>query len=178
MSNRIYVANISFSATNEDLRGHFANFGQVIDAKIMNDRDTGRSRGFGFITMATSEDAARAIDSLNNTDFLGRRLFVNVARDRDANGSSGAPNRNAPSGGFNRNAHAGGGFNRSHENAGGRSFDSRRNDGYMPDVSYKRRPQTGGFDTPVEFGPPSGDRRFDRGTRRSRNRPDRDFDLE
>lgn len=80
MGNKIYVGNLPFSATNEALNELFAKFGQVDSAKIITDRDTGRSKGFGFVEMASGDDAAAAIEKLNGSDMGGRSLVVNEAR--------------------------------------------------------------------------------------------------
>jgi RNA recognition motif-containing protein len=80
MSNKIYVGNLPFSATNEALNELFAKFGKVDSAKIITDRDTGRSKGFGFVEMSSSDDANAAIEKLNGSDMGGRSLVVNEAR--------------------------------------------------------------------------------------------------
>jgi len=78
----IYVGNINYQATEEDLRPVFAEYGEVISVKIINDRETGRSKGFGFIEMESG--AETAIEELDGKEFQGRRLRVNVARPREA----------------------------------------------------------------------------------------------
>jgi RNA recognition motif-containing protein len=80
MGNKIYVGNLPFSATSENLNELFSKFGQVDSAKIVMDRDTGRSKGFGFVEMSTDDAAAAAIDKLNGSDMGGRNLVVNEAR--------------------------------------------------------------------------------------------------
>lgn len=82
MSKKIYVGNISFKAQEDDLRNLFSQFGEVVDVKIISDRDTGRSKGFGFIEMAEAEAGEAAISALNGTDLLGRDLKVNEAQER------------------------------------------------------------------------------------------------
>ncbi len=89
MGSRIFVGNLPYSSTESDLRSHFAMKGVVNECKIMIDRETGRSRGFAFVTMAQDGDAARAIEELNGVEFLGRRLIVNEARDRNSAASPG-----------------------------------------------------------------------------------------
>lgn len=81
MSKRIYVGNLPFSATEDEIRDRFAEFGEVQSVNLINDRHTGQPRGFGFVEMA-DEDAERAISALDNTDFGGRTLRVSVARER------------------------------------------------------------------------------------------------
>lgn len=80
MGKRLYVGSIPFSATEESLRELFTGIGEVESVKIITDADTGRSKGFGFIEMSSSEDAKKAIDQLNNTKFMERALVVNEAR--------------------------------------------------------------------------------------------------
>lgn len=81
MIRKLFVGNLPFSATEEELRGRFAEFGEVHSVKLVSDRHTGQPRGFGFVEME-AEAATKAIASLNNTDFGGRRLTVDVARSR------------------------------------------------------------------------------------------------
>ncbi len=80
MGKKIYVGNLPFSATNDALNELFSKFGSVDSAKIVMDRDTGRSKGFGFVEMSTDDQAAAAIDKLNGSDMGGRNLVVNEAR--------------------------------------------------------------------------------------------------
>jgi RNA recognition motif-containing protein len=88
MAFNIYVGNLSFKTTSEDLRELFAQDGTVERAQVATDRDTGRSRGFGFIEMATREEGEAAIQRLNGQEFQGRNLNVNEARPRENRGSS------------------------------------------------------------------------------------------
>jgi cold-inducible RNA-binding protein len=83
MSSKLYVGNLPFDVSEQDLQELFAAHGQVISAKVITDRDTGRPRGFGFIEMAQAADAQKAIASLDGRDFKGRNLKVNVAQPRD-----------------------------------------------------------------------------------------------
>ncbi len=76
----IYVGNINYQATEEDLNNLFSQYGEVNSVKIIKDRETGRSKGFGFVEM---ENADTAIENLNNQEFQGRNLRVNEARPRD-----------------------------------------------------------------------------------------------
>lgn len=85
---KIYVGNLPFSATEESVRELFAQYGAVDSVALINDRDTGRPRGFGFVEMARS-DAARAIQSLNGQDMGGRPLKVNEAQDKPRGGNGG-----------------------------------------------------------------------------------------
>jgi RNA recognition motif-containing protein len=81
MNKRLYVGNLSFSTTSEDLREAFSRFGTVTTASVISDRETGRSRGFGFVEM--SDGAEAAIEGMNGQDLQGRTLTVNEARPRD-----------------------------------------------------------------------------------------------
>ncbi len=90
MSFNIYVGNLAFRTTSEDLRELFAPHGEVQRAQVAEDRDTGRSRGFGFVEMATREAGEAAINSLNGQDLQGRALTVNEARPRENRSSAGS----------------------------------------------------------------------------------------
>ncbi|MGI8565527.1 MAG: RNA recognition motif domain-containing protein [Pyrinomonadaceae bacterium] len=86
MSTKLYVGNLSFRTTSEELRDLFAQAGTVKSASVIEDRDTGRSRGFAFVEMATAEGAAAAVEQLNGKDFGGRNLTVNEARPKTDRG--------------------------------------------------------------------------------------------
>jgi cold-inducible RNA-binding protein len=83
MAARLFVGNLPFTTTENDLQDHFAQAGAVIAVNIMQDRATGRSRGFAFIEMASQEDAGKAITMFHQKDFQGRALTVNEARPRE-----------------------------------------------------------------------------------------------
>ncbi len=80
----IYVGNLPFDATDADLRGLFADYGTITSASVITDRDTGRSRGFGFVELADEALAGKAVGQLDGYEFNGRRLSVNKARPRPA----------------------------------------------------------------------------------------------
>jgi cold-inducible RNA-binding protein len=80
VNNKLFVGNLSWDAKNEDLQELFSAYGTVTSARVVEERETGRSRGFGFVEMGSDEEAQAAIDALNETDFMGRPLSVNVAR--------------------------------------------------------------------------------------------------
>ena len=82
MSSNIYVGNLTFSTTTADLETLFAQHGDVSKAQVITDRDTGRSRGFGFVQMGSQEGAETAISALNGTDLDGRDLTVSMAKER------------------------------------------------------------------------------------------------
>jgi RNA recognition motif-containing protein len=91
MGRKLYVGNLPFSATEESLSEKFSSCGTVESAKLVTDRDTGRSRGFAFVEMATDAEAQRAIDSFNGSDFGGRSITVNEARPPRNNGGGAGP---------------------------------------------------------------------------------------
>ena len=83
MSTKIYVGNLPWQYSSEELSDLFSQHGAVISAKIISDRDTGRSRGFGFVEMENADEANQAIEAINDMDVGGRRLRVNEARPRE-----------------------------------------------------------------------------------------------
>jgi cold-inducible RNA-binding protein len=89
-NNKLFVGNLSFNTTENELQDTFAAHGTVIEANLMADRMTGRARGFGFVTMSTPEEAQNAINALNGTSIDGRALTVNVAKPREERSGSGA----------------------------------------------------------------------------------------
>ena len=93
MGKKLYVGNLSYNTTEDNLRNFFAGYGNVASAKIIVDRDTGNSKGFGFIEMGTDEEASAAIAGTNGTELDGRQLRVNEAMDK--------PRRDHRSGGNN-----------------------------------------------------------------------------
>ena len=84
MSNKLYVGNLSYAVRDNDLQQAFSPFGNVQSAKVMMERDTGRSKGFGFVEMGSAEEAQAAIEALHGTNMGGRDLTVNVARPMEA----------------------------------------------------------------------------------------------
>jgi RNA recognition motif-containing protein len=107
MAKNIYVGNLVWECTADDLLQLFQEHGQVQRAQVITDRETGRSRGFGFVEMANDAEAQRAIDALNGADFRGRPLTVNEARPREDRGSGGG-GRGGFSGGGGRGGYGGG----------------------------------------------------------------------
>ncbi len=83
MSTNIYVGNLTFDTDSAQLESLFSQHGQVTKAQVVMDRDSGRSRGFGFVEMASSEEAQKAISALSGKDMGGRALTVNLAKERD-----------------------------------------------------------------------------------------------
>src|SRR5215813_816835 len=106
MATKLYVGNLSFRTTSDDLREAFATVGTVESATVIEDRDSGRSRGFGFVEMATPEEAAAAIEQFNGKEFGGRNLTVNEAKPRTDRGGGGG--RGGYGGGGGRGGYGGG----------------------------------------------------------------------
>ena len=105
MTNKLYVGNLSFHLNSDDLEEFFSQAGTVESAKVIEDRDTGRSRGFGFVEMSSEEEAKTAIEQFNGEDLEGRNLVVNEARPREDRGGR----RGGRGGGYNRGGGGGGG---------------------------------------------------------------------
>ena len=112
MSNKLYVGNLSFRVTSEDLQDYFATAGPVESANVVMDRETGRSRGFGFVEMASEDAANSAIAQFNGQEYDGRNMVVNEARPRDDRAGGG-------SGGFRGNRSGGGGGGGGYRGGGG-----------------------------------------------------------
>lgn len=104
MENKLFVANLAYSITEDALRDIFAQHGEVLSVKIVTDTFTGRSKGFGFVEMASNESANAAIQGLNNKDVEGRGLKVDLAKPREA----GAPRGDRPGRSFDRGNDRGG----------------------------------------------------------------------
>jgi len=102
MSNKMFVGNLSFNTTENDLQDAFAAHGTVTEVNLMMDRATGRPRGFGFVTMSTAEEAQTAIAALNGKQLDGRDLTVNIAKPREERPAGGG-------GGGGRREYGGGG---------------------------------------------------------------------
>jgi RNA recognition motif-containing protein len=122
----IYVGNMNFNLSNEDLFNLFSQFGEVSSAKIINDKETGRSKGFGFVEMENEEDAQKAIANLNESEVMGRKLIVNEARPQQKSGGGGGFKKRSfgggGGGGYNKGGGGGGGY-RGNRNGNGGSRD-------------------------------------------------------
>jgi cold-inducible RNA-binding protein len=117
MSTKLYVGNLSFNTSTEDLEKMFSEFGTVQSTNIIEDRETGRSRGFAFVELSSKEEAQNAISALNGKDIDGRSLTVNEAKPREErSGGGGGGNR----GGGGRGGYGGGGGNRGGGGGGSR----------------------------------------------------------
>ncbi|HWS56743.1 MAG TPA: RNA-binding protein, partial [Pyrinomonadaceae bacterium] len=108
MTMRLYVGNLSFQTTSQDLQDYFSQAGTVESANVVEDRETGRSRGFGFVEMATKEEGEAAIQQFNGKELNGRNLTVNEARPREDRGGG----RGGFGGGGGRGGYGGGGGGR------------------------------------------------------------------
>lgn len=107
MSKNLYVGNLSFNTTADDLRDLFSQHGSVTSTQVISDRETGRSRGFGFVEMA--DGAEQAVQAVNGTDFQGRTVTVNEARPREERGGGGGGSRGGYGGGGGGYGGGGGG---------------------------------------------------------------------
>lgn len=119
---KLYVGNLAFKTTNEDLQELFAQAGTVTSASVIEDRETGRSRGFAFVEMTNDEEGRRAIEQFNGKDFNGRNLTVNEARPREDRGGGGGGRGGYGGGGGGGNrggGYGGGGGNRGGGYGGG-----------------------------------------------------------
>ena len=100
MSTKLYVGNLSFRTTDDDLREAFSQAGTVESANVIQDRETNRSRGFGFVEMASAEEAAKAIEMFNGKDIGGRNVTVNEARPKTDRGGGGRGGYGGDRGGY------------------------------------------------------------------------------
>ena|SRR5207248_10927296 len=116
MSTKLYVGNLSFRTTDEDLREAFSQAGTVESANVIQDRETNRSRGFGFVEMASAEEAAKAIEMFNGKDIGGRNVTVNEARPKTDRGGGG---RGGYGGGGGGRGGGGGGYGNDRGGYGG-----------------------------------------------------------
>ena len=121
MAKKLYVGNLAFQTTSQDLQELFAQAGTVESASVIEDRDTGRSKGFAFVEMSTEEEAASAIEQFNGREVAGRALKVNEARPRESSGRGFGGGGNRGGGGYGGNRGGGGGYGRGGGNQGRRS---------------------------------------------------------
>ena len=107
---KLYVGNLSFDTSNTELEQLFATVGTVESATVVEDRETGRSRGFGFVEMSTKEEGDNAIEQLNGKEFGGRELKVNEAKPRENRAGGGGGGYGGGGGGGSRGGYGGGGY--------------------------------------------------------------------
>ena len=98
MSNKLFVGGLAWATNEESLKSHFGTYGEVTDAKVISDRETGRSRGFGFVTFAEADSATQALENLNGSELDGRTIRVDKATERGGGGGGGR-GRGGPGGG-------------------------------------------------------------------------------
>lgn len=127
----IYVSNINYRTTNESFEELFAQFGEITSARIINDRETGRSRGFGFVEMPNDEEAEKAIEAVNGMEFEGKELNVSVARERER--------RDNRQGGFGGGRGGFGGGRGGYRRGGDRRDDNRRGGNFDGGNNYGGR---------------------------------------
>ncbi len=119
MGNKLYVGNLGYDVSDKALEQLFAQYGSVQSAKVITDRESGRSKGFGFVEMGNDSEAQGAIQALNGTEYGGRKLTVNEARPREEGGGGGGGGR-GPGGGGRGGFGGGGGGRRDGGGGGGR----------------------------------------------------------
>ena len=113
MSKKLYVSNLAFAMSDSTLEELFGAIGQVVSAKVITDRDTGRSKGFGFVEMSTDQEATDAIEKLNGTEVLGRAIGVSEARPQQPRENRGGGFGGGRGGGYGGGGRPGGGYSRS-----------------------------------------------------------------
>jgi len=131
MNNKLYVGNLSFAVTQQDLLDFFMAAGTVLEAIVVTDRSTGNSRGFGFVTMSSENEAMNAIQQLNGHDLLGREIQVKIAMERQERGPRNYSDRRESRGGFERRGEGRQGSSQGrggHRSGGGGDFRRRRSD--------------------------------------------------
>jgi cold-inducible RNA-binding protein len=114
MSSKLFVGGLAWATTESSLTDHFSAFGDVVEAKVITDRDTGRSRGFGFVTYGDAESAKKAVEGLNGSELDGRPIRVDLATERTGGGGGGGGNRGGGGGGG-----GGGGYRGGNDGGGG-----------------------------------------------------------
>ena len=123
MGNKLYVGNLPYTVRDEDLQQSFSEFGSVTSAKVMMERDTGRSKGFGFVEMGSDAEALAAVEGMNGQSLGGRSLVVNEARPMEPRaprtGGFGGPRGGGGGGGFGGGGGDGGGFRSPYGGGGG-----------------------------------------------------------
>ena len=150
MGNKLYVGNLPYSVRDDDLQQAFSAFGQVTSAKVMMERDTGRSKGFGFVEMGSDAEAQAAIEGMHNQALGGRNVVVNEARPmeprppRSGGGGFGGPRGGG--GGYGGGGYGGGGYGGGRREGGGGGYGGGEGGG-------------GGFRSPYGSGPRGGGRR-------------------
>ena len=137
MGNKLYVGNLAYSVRDQELGEAFSQFGAVTSAKVMMDRDTGRSKGFGFVEMSSDAEAQAAINGLNGQPVAGRAIVVNEARPREERPAGfrspyggGARGEGGGGGGYGGGRREGGGYGGGREGGGGGGYGGGRRNSY------------------------------------------------
>ncbi|KAK4271925.1 hypothetical protein QN277_020546 [Acacia crassicarpa] len=158
-SAKLFIGGVSYSTDDMGLREAFASYGEIIDARVIMDRETGRSRGFGFITFASSEEASAAIQAMDGQDLHGRRIRVNYATDRARPGFGGGGGGGYGGGGYGGGGYGGGGYGGGGYGGGGSYGGSYDRSNYGGDNNF-RSPSFGsggdGFGVSGNYGAPDG----------------------
>jgi RNA recognition motif-containing protein len=129
MNNKLFVGNLSYNTTENELQDAFAQFGTVLEANLMVDRISGRPRGFGFVTFSTPEEAQKAVEGMNGAQLGGRALTVNIARPREErSGGGGGGGGFGGGGGRERRGGGGGGYGGGGRGGGGGGYGGDRGD--------------------------------------------------
>lgn len=113
MATKLFVGSLAWGTTDDSLRELFATVGTVVSASVIMDRETNRSKGFGFVEMSSDDEAKAAVDQLNNKELEGRTIIVNEARPREEHPRSFSGGQGGGGGGYNRDNRGGGGGGRS-----------------------------------------------------------------
>ena len=172
MATRIYVGNLPYNADNQQLTDLFGAFGEVVEASVVMDRDTGQSKGFGFVQMATDDAARNAIQSLNGTMLGNRTIRVNEAQPRPERGGGGGGGGYRSSGGYSRESQGG------YRSSGGYNDRPRRDDfGGRSYSSPRTSDSSGGYYGSYDTGGDANDSysRHAKGRERDRQRRERDY---
>ncbi|KAI9457422.1 RNA-binding domain-containing protein [Russula earlei] len=148
MSTKIYVGNLSWNTNDDTLRQAFGSYGTIVDSIVMRDRETERSRGFGFVTYGSQAEAESAIASMNNAELDGRRIRVNIANARSGGGNNPGYNQSGynTGGGYGGNASYGnpGGYNQSSSSTG-QGYAGQSPSGGFPAYPQQGYPQGSGY---------------------------------
>ena len=151
MSKKLFVGGLAWATTSESLQGAFEQFGPVTEAAVVLDRETGRSRGFGFVTFGTEADAEKAMKAMDGQELEGRRINVNAAVERERRGGGGGGGRGGFGGGGGGGGGGygdrggGGGYG---DRGGGGGYGDRERGGYGDRGDRDRRGGGGGFRGP------------------------------
>jgi RNA recognition motif-containing protein len=151
MGNKLYVGNLPYAMRDQDLAQAFGQFGAVASAKVMMERESGRSKGFGFVEMGSDAEAQAAIDGMNGQPMGGRNLVVNEARPMEPRPPRNFSGGGRREGGYDNNS-GGGGYGRREGGGGGGGYGSRREGSYGNNRREGGGQDGGGFRSPYSTG--------------------------